>query len=93
MFEPGVIQNAAAVGAAFSASLVECVEALTIVLAVGSVSGWRSSLLGVASGALLLSVTVALAGSTLVRVAFVAAESSIENSRHEGAAGRSRDIQ
>jgi hypothetical protein len=34
MFEPGLIQNAAAVGAAFSASLVEYVEALTIVLAV-----------------------------------------------------------
>jgi uncharacterized membrane protein len=42
MFE-GVIQNVAAVGAAFSASLVECVEALTIALAVGSVSGWRSA--------------------------------------------------
>jgi uncharacterized membrane protein len=68
MFEPGLVQNAAAVGAAFSASLVECVEALTIVLAVGSVFDWRSSLLGAASGALLLGVTVALAGSTLVRV-------------------------
>jgi len=68
MFEPGVIQNVAAIGAAFLASLVECVEALTIALGVGSVSGWRSSLLGAASGALLLGVTVALAGSTLVRV-------------------------
>jgi hypothetical protein len=29
MIEPGLIQNAAAVGAAFAASLVECVEALT----------------------------------------------------------------
>jgi len=44
------------------------VEALTIVLAVGSVSGWRSGLLGAACGALLLGVTVALAGSALVRV-------------------------
>ena len=68
MFEPALIQNAAAVGAAFSASLVECVEALTIVLAVSSVSGWRSGLLGAACGALLLSATVALAGSALVRV-------------------------
>ena len=68
MFEPGVIQNAAAVGAAFSASLVECVEALTIVLAVSSVSGWRSGLLGAACGAVLLAATVALAGGALVRV-------------------------
>jgi uncharacterized membrane protein len=68
MFEPGLIQNAAAVGAAFSASLVECVEALTIVLAVSSVSGWRSGLLGAACGALLLAATVAVGGSALVRV-------------------------
>ena len=68
MFEPGLVQNAAAVGAAFSASLVECVEALTIVLAVSSVSGWRSGLLGAACGAVLLAATIALAGGALVRV-------------------------
>ena len=68
MIEPGLIQNAAAVGAAFAASLVECVEALTIVLAVSSVSGWRSGLLGAACGAVLLAATVALAGGALVRV-------------------------
>jgi len=68
MFEPGLVQNAAAVGAAFSASLVECVEALTIVIAVSSVAGWRSGLLGAACGAVLLAATVALAGSALVRV-------------------------
>jgi uncharacterized membrane protein len=68
MIEPGLIQNAAAVGAAFAASLVECVEALTIVLAVSSVSGWRSGLLGAASGAVLLAATIALAGGALVRV-------------------------
>jgi len=32
--------------AAFLASLVECVEALTVVLAVGSVRGWPSALAG-----------------------------------------------
>ena len=32
--------------AAFFASLVECVEALTIVLAVGAVRGWRGALGG-----------------------------------------------
>jgi Ca2+/H+ antiporter, TMEM165/GDT1 family len=68
MFEPGLVQNAAAVGAAFLASLVECVEALTIVIAVSSVAGWRSGLLGAACGAVLLAATVALAGSALVRV-------------------------
>jgi uncharacterized membrane protein len=68
MLEPGLIQNAAAVGTAFAASLVECVEALTIVLAVSSVSGWRSGLLGAASGALCLAAMLALAGGALVRV-------------------------
>jgi Ca2+/H+ antiporter, TMEM165/GDT1 family len=68
MIEPGLIQNAAAVGTAFAASLVECVEALTIVLAVSSVSGWRSGLLGAACGAVSLAATVALAGGALVRV-------------------------
>ena len=68
MLESGLIQNAAAVGTAFAASLVECVEALTIVLAVSSVSGWRSGLLGASCGAVLLAATVALAGGALVRV-------------------------
>ena len=68
MFEPGLIQNAAAVGAAFSASLVECVEALTIVLAVSLVSGWRSGLPGASCGAALLAATVALTDGALVRV-------------------------
>ena len=35
--------------ASFLASLVECVEALTVVLAVGSVRGWRSALVGSAA--------------------------------------------
>ena len=33
-------------GASFAASLVEAVEALTVVLAVGFTRGWRSSLTG-----------------------------------------------
>ena len=68
MLEPGLIQNAAVVGTAFAASLVECVEALTIVLAVSSVSGWRSGLLGAASGAVFLAAMITLAGGALVRV-------------------------
>jgi len=35
--------------AAFLASLVECVEALTVVLAIASLRGWRSALWGVAA--------------------------------------------
>lgn len=43
-----------AILAAFLASFVEFVEALTIVLAVGTVRGWRPALAGAGSGALLL---------------------------------------
>ncbi|HWK47952.1 MAG TPA: hypothetical protein VNT30_24735 [Stellaceae bacterium] len=51
--------------AAFLASLVECVEALTIVLAVGAVRGWRLALGGAGAGALLLVVLVLLLGPSL----------------------------
>lgn len=68
MPEPGIIQNLSAVGTAFTASLVECVEALTIVLAVSSVSGRRSGLLGAGCGVVLLAAIVALAGGALVGV-------------------------
>lgn len=46
--------------AAFLASLVECVEALTIVLAVGTTRGWRSVLVGTAAGLALLALLVAV---------------------------------
>lgn len=62
------IQLAPAASAAFLASLVECVEAATILLAVGAVRGWRSSLTGAAlGGAALLAIVVAL-GPALARV-------------------------
>jgi uncharacterized membrane protein len=51
--------------ASFLASLVECVEALTIVLAVRIVRGWRPALGGTAIALLLLAVLVALFGPTL----------------------------
>jgi uncharacterized membrane protein len=51
--------------AAFLASAVEAVEALTIVLAVGTVRGWRSTLLGVGAAALVLGVIVAALGPAL----------------------------
>jgi uncharacterized membrane protein len=51
--------------AAFLASLVEFVEALTIVLAVGTVRGWRPALIGTTAGAVLLAVIVILLGPLL----------------------------
>jgi len=50
---------APAISAAFLASLVEVVEAFTIVLAVGTVRGWRPALLGT-SAALALLVAIVL---------------------------------
>lgn len=58
----------AAITASFLASLVEFVEALTIVLAVGTVRGWRPALIGAGGGAALLAVLVALFGPLLQRV-------------------------
>jgi uncharacterized membrane protein len=54
--------------ASFMASMVEFVEALTIVLAVGVVRGWRSALLGTAAGVLLLAVLVLGLGRSLSAV-------------------------
>ncbi len=51
--------------AAFCGSLVEAVEALTIVLAVGTVRGWRSALIGTAAGVLVLLLLVLLLGPVL----------------------------
>src|SRR5260370_14192360 len=50
---------APAVTAAFLASLVEAVEALTIVLAVATVRGWRPAGLGAIAGLVLLALIVA----------------------------------
>lgn len=54
--------------ASFLASLVECVEALTVVLAVGTVRGWKSPLLGSAAAVGVLLVLIAGIGRTLTRV-------------------------
>ena len=53
---------------AFMASLVECVEALTVVLAVGAVRGWRSALAGAGLALVVLSLAAALLGPTLSRL-------------------------
>ena len=51
--------------ASFLASSVECVEALTIVLAVGIVRGWRPALAGAGMALMLLAVLVAVFGPSL----------------------------
>lgn len=57
--------------AAFSASLVECVEALTVVLAVGVVRGWRDALLGAGAALLALFVLISALGSALTKIPLV----------------------
>lgn len=52
--------------AAFLASSVEMVEALTIVLAVGLTNGWRTAMLGVGAALVALTVVVALLGRALI---------------------------
>jgi uncharacterized membrane protein len=54
--------------AAFLASLVEFVEALTVILAVGSVRGWRDALSGAAVALAVLVATIAVLGTALTRV-------------------------
>jgi uncharacterized membrane protein len=53
---------------AFLASLVEFVEALTIVLAVGVTRGWRSAGIGALAGVAFLAVLIALFGPALALV-------------------------
>ena len=59
---------APAVSAAFLGSLVEAIEALTIVLAVATVRGWRPAGLGAAAGLASLALIVAGLGPLLDRV-------------------------
>ena len=56
---------APAISAAFLGSLVEAIEALTIVLAVATVRGWRPAALGAAAGLGLLALIVAALGPLL----------------------------
>ena len=54
--------------AAFSASLVEFVEALTVVLAVGVVRGWRATLLGAGAALFVLLAIIAAVGPALSQI-------------------------
>lgn len=62
------IELAPTIGAAFLASLVECVEAATIVLAVGTVRGWRSALAGTGAALITLVILVAALGPALAHL-------------------------
>jgi uncharacterized membrane protein len=55
----------AALGASFLASVVEVVEAFTIILAVGTVQGWRPAVGGSLAGLLVLGLIVAAFGPLL----------------------------
>lgn len=59
---------APAIGSAFAASLVEVVEAFTIVLAVATMRGWKPALLGAAAGLAVLGLLILLLGPLLDRV-------------------------
>lgn len=60
-------QAAAAVGSAFAASLVEVVEAFTIVLAVATLAGWRPALLGAGAALATLAAGVLALGPLIAR--------------------------
>jgi uncharacterized membrane protein len=51
--------------AAFLASAVEAVEALTVVLAVGVTRGWRASLIGAGTATMALAAMIAAFGPAL----------------------------
>ena len=59
---------APALSAAFLASLVEVVEAFTIVLAVGTVRGWRPALIGTGCALGVLALLVLLLGPALTHI-------------------------
>lgn len=61
----GSLHFGSAITAAFLASLVEAVEALTIVLAVAAVRGWRPAGLGALSGLAVLALIVIALGPVL----------------------------
>jgi Ca2+/H+ antiporter, TMEM165/GDT1 family len=60
--------SAPAVSASFFASLVEVVEAFTIVLAAGTLRGWRAAIAGAAAGLVVLALIVVALGPLLDQV-------------------------
>jgi len=72
-----VAHSSPAILASFLASSVECVEALTIVLAVGAVRGWRPALIGTALAAGLLVILVAIFGAGLSLIPLASLQTAI----------------
>jgi uncharacterized membrane protein len=62
------MHDALLVGAAFLASAVEMVEAMTIILAVGMTRGWRSAFAGIVVASIALTVIVAALGASLINL-------------------------
>ena len=62
------MKDALLILASFLACSVEMVEALTIVMAVGVTRGWRSALIGVGAGLVVLAAVVAALGPSLVNL-------------------------
>jgi len=60
-----ITHSSAALLTSFLASSVECVEALTIVLAVGIVRGWRPALAGAGAALVVMAALVAALGPSL----------------------------
>jgi uncharacterized membrane protein len=52
----------------FLASIVEGVEALTIVLAIGTTRGWRSTWYGIVAASVVLAIFIAILGSALTLI-------------------------
>jgi uncharacterized membrane protein len=63
--------------ASFLASLVEFVEAMTIILAVGAVRGWRGALGGSGLALLVLLALVAVVGPALTQIPLVAVQLAV----------------
>ena len=72
-----VAHSSPAILASFLGSSVECVEALTIVLAVGAVRGWRPALIGTALAAGLLVILVAIFGAGLSLIPLASLQTAI----------------
>jgi uncharacterized membrane protein len=60
--------SAPAISAAFLASIVEVVEAFTIILAVGTIRGWRPAAGGTIAGLIALTAIVVVLGPALDRI-------------------------
>jgi uncharacterized membrane protein len=72
-----IVHSGPAMLASFLASSVECVEALTIVLAVGAVRGWWPALVGAGLAAALLVVLVAVFGAGLALIPLALLQTAI----------------